>query len=64
MAKRYRAFDVFLAGATTFLAGVCLAMAMDSQGWTRQDLVLIVFSVGALAYSTRLLRDLYHAQAV
>ena len=64
MVKRYRAFDVFLAGAMAFLAGASLTTAMSNDGWSRRDLILIVFTVGALAYSARLLRDLYHAQAV
>jgi Kef-type K+ transport system membrane component KefB len=63
MARRYRAFEVFLAGALALLAGACFVGAMDSGGWSRQDAMLVVFSAGALTYSAVVLRGLYLAQA-
>ena len=64
MPKRRTAFDVFFAGATAFLAGVCFTQIFTESGWTRQDAILGAATLLGILNTVQVLRRLYRDQAV
>ena len=60
--RHYQAFDVFFAGATCFIAGIAVTLAMRSGPWTRGDTAEAATAAILLGHAAMTLRGLYRAQ--
>jgi len=61
--SRVSAFEAFLAGAFCFVAGLSVASGLDSHtGWTRPDILALVYGVVFLAAGMWSVRRLYVRQ--
>ena len=60
--RHYRPFDVFLAGAGCFIAGIAMTMAFRSGPWTRTDIGMVALAVLLLFHAASTLRGLYRSQ--
>lgn len=51
-------FEVFLAGAECFIAGIALTLALQSGPWTRSDVGFLVFAILGIVDGSSRLREL------